>query len=180
MCTELLFYCHYISKLSLLTLFVVRFIVCQLQCQPDVWQFNLWRRPVLGAGRHSPVRASLPRLRVDCSLSDWWSAGHCTQTCSGASHPFPPVSYSHIKARVDLQQSHSNFDVNMKHRKWRQIIPSVHRWFFKSCAESILIGDGKSTCDFPLHFGKCLRYVNFSYVHLSHTIISSLALRSLC
>ncbi|XP_019204412.1 SH3 domain and tetratricopeptide repeat-containing protein 1 isoform X4 [Oreochromis niloticus] len=37
------------------------------------------------------------------------------------------------------------------------VIP-FHQWFLKSCAESILVGDGKSTCDFPLHFarGTCL------------------------
>ncbi|XP_030579158.1 SH3 domain and tetratricopeptide repeat-containing protein 1 isoform X1 [Archocentrus centrarchus] len=37
------------------------------------------------------------------------------------------------------------------------VIP-FHQWFLKSCAESILVGDGKSICDFPLHFarGTCL------------------------
>ncbi|XP_077445418.1 SH3 domain and tetratricopeptide repeat-containing protein 1 isoform X2 [Stigmatopora argus] len=32
-----------------------------------------------------------------------------------------------------------------------------HQWFLKSCAESVLLGDGMSTWDFPLHFatGTC-------------------------
>ncbi|XP_069015148.1 SH3 domain and tetratricopeptide repeat-containing protein 1 [Embiotoca jacksoni] len=35
---------------------------------------------------------------------------------------------------------------------------SFHQWFLKSCAESILVGDKKPTCDFPLQFarGTCL------------------------
>ncbi|GAA6230995.1 SH3 domain and tetratricopeptide repeat-containing protein 1-like [Lates japonicus] len=37
------------------------------------------------------------------------------------------------------------------------VIP-FHQWFFKSCAENILVGGGKSACDFPLQFarGTCL------------------------
>ncbi|XP_071334259.1 SH3 domain and tetratricopeptide repeat-containing protein 1 [Trachinotus anak] len=37
------------------------------------------------------------------------------------------------------------------------VIP-FHQWFLKSCAESILVGDGKPACDFPLQFarGTCL------------------------
>ncbi|XP_026155124.1 SH3 domain and tetratricopeptide repeat-containing protein 1 [Mastacembelus armatus] len=37
------------------------------------------------------------------------------------------------------------------------VIP-FHQWFLKSCAESILVGDGKLACDFPLQFarGTCL------------------------
>ncbi|KAM9717934.1 SH3 domain and tetratricopeptide repeat-containing protein 1 isoform 2-T2 [Menidia menidia] len=33
------------------------------------------------------------------------------------------------------------------------LIP-FHQWFLKSCTESILIGDGKPTCDFPLRFAR--------------------------
>lgn len=39
------------------------------------------------------------------------------------------------------------------------VILSCHRWFLKSSAESILIGDGKPACDFPLQFGKCISLV---------------------
>ncbi|RVE60241.1 hypothetical protein OJAV_G00178970 [Oryzias javanicus] len=37
------------------------------------------------------------------------------------------------------------------------VIP-FHQWFLKSCAESILVGNGKPACDFPLQFatGKCV------------------------
>ncbi|XP_028285628.1 SH3 domain and tetratricopeptide repeat-containing protein 1 isoform X2 [Parambassis ranga] len=37
------------------------------------------------------------------------------------------------------------------------VIP-FHQWFLKSCTESILVGDGKPSCDFPLQFarGTCL------------------------
>ncbi|KAF6739029.1 SH3 domain and tetratricopeptide repeat-containing protein 1, partial [Oryzias melastigma] len=37
------------------------------------------------------------------------------------------------------------------------VIP-FHQWFLKSCGESILVGDGKPACDFPLQFarGKCV------------------------
>ncbi|XP_032400309.1 SH3 domain and tetratricopeptide repeat-containing protein 1 [Etheostoma spectabile] len=42
------------------------------------------------------------------------------------------------------------------------VIP-FHQWFLKSCAESILIGDGKPACDFPLQFarGTCLATVEY-------------------
>nr|XP_043877983.1 SH3 domain and tetratricopeptide repeat-containing protein 1 isoform X1 [Solea senegalensis] len=33
------------------------------------------------------------------------------------------------------------------------VIP-FHQWFLKSCAESILVGCGKPTCDFPLQFAR--------------------------
>nr|XP_020450570.1 SH3 domain and tetratricopeptide repeat-containing protein 1 isoform X2 [Monopterus albus] len=35
---------------------------------------------------------------------------------------------------------------------------AFQQWFFKSCTESILVGDGKPTCDFPLQFasGTCM------------------------
>nr|XP_057923851.1 SH3 domain and tetratricopeptide repeat-containing protein 1 [Doryrhamphus excisus]XP_057923852.1 SH3 domain and tetratricopeptide repeat-containing protein 1 [Doryrhamphus excisus]XP_057923853.1 SH3 domain and tetratricopeptide repeat-containing protein 1 [Doryrhamphus excisus]XP_057923854.1 SH3 domain and tetratricopeptide repeat-containing protein 1 [Doryrhamphus excisus]XP_057923855.1 SH3 domain and tetratricopeptide repeat-containing protein 1 [Doryrhamphus excisus]XP_057923856.1 SH3 d len=38
-----------------------------------------------------------------------------------------------------------------------------HQWFLKSCAESILVGDGKPVCDFPLHFarGICVAAVQY-------------------
>lgn len=35
------------------------------------------------------------------------------------------------------------------------MMQSAHRWFLKSCAESILVGDGKPACDFPLQCGEC-------------------------
>uniref|UniRef100_A0A3P9MDM6 SH3 domain and tetratricopeptide repeats 1 n=1 Tax=Oryzias latipes TaxID=8090 RepID=A0A3P9MDM6_ORYLA len=37
------------------------------------------------------------------------------------------------------------------------VIP-FHQWFLKSCPESILVGNGKPACDFPLQFarGKCV------------------------
>ncbi|XP_072232547.1 SH3 domain and tetratricopeptide repeat-containing protein 1 [Leuresthes tenuis] len=42
------------------------------------------------------------------------------------------------------------------------LIP-FHQWFLKSCPESILIGDGKPACDFPLQFarGICLATVEY-------------------
>nr|XP_019955646.1 PREDICTED: SH3 domain and tetratricopeptide repeat-containing protein 1 [Paralichthys olivaceus] len=42
------------------------------------------------------------------------------------------------------------------------VIP-FHQWFLKSCAESILVGDGKPACDFPLQFarGTCLATVEY-------------------
>ncbi|XP_054457610.1 SH3 domain and tetratricopeptide repeat-containing protein 1 isoform X1 [Anoplopoma fimbria] len=42
------------------------------------------------------------------------------------------------------------------------VIP-FHQWFLKSCAESILVGDGKPSCDFPLEFarGTCLATVEY-------------------
>ncbi|KAF7649446.1 hypothetical protein LDENG_00141200 [Lucifuga dentata] len=33
------------------------------------------------------------------------------------------------------------------------IIP-FHQWFFRSCAENVLVGDGKPACDFPLLFAR--------------------------
>ncbi|XP_022603608.1 SH3 domain and tetratricopeptide repeat-containing protein 1 [Seriola dumerili] len=33
------------------------------------------------------------------------------------------------------------------------VIP-FHQWFLKSCSESILVGDGKPACDFPLQFAR--------------------------
>ncbi|XP_072315006.1 SH3 domain and tetratricopeptide repeat-containing protein 1 [Eucyclogobius newberryi] len=37
-------------------------------------------------------------------------------------------------------------------------VPAFHQWFLKSCPESILVGDGKPLCIFPLQFarGSCL------------------------
>ncbi|XP_023119379.2 SH3 domain and tetratricopeptide repeat-containing protein 1 isoform X1 [Amphiprion ocellaris] len=35
----------------------------------------------------------------------------------------------------------------------KPVIP-FHQWFLKSCAENILVGDGKPSCDFPLRFAK--------------------------
>ncbi|KAK7910296.1 hypothetical protein WMY93_014980 [Mugilogobius chulae] len=37
-------------------------------------------------------------------------------------------------------------------------VPAFHQWFLKSCPESILVGDGKPSCSFPLQFarGSCL------------------------
>lgn len=37
-------------------------------------------------------------------------------------------------------------------------VPDFHQWFLKSCTESILVGGGKPSCDFPLQFaqGSCL------------------------
>ncbi|XP_077399516.1 SH3 domain and tetratricopeptide repeat-containing protein 1 isoform X2 [Vanacampus margaritifer] len=42
------------------------------------------------------------------------------------------------------------------------VIP-FHQWFLKSCAESILVGDGKPVRDFPLHFatGTCVATVQY-------------------
>ncbi|XP_034413692.1 SH3 domain and tetratricopeptide repeat-containing protein 1 [Cyclopterus lumpus] len=42
------------------------------------------------------------------------------------------------------------------------VVP-FHQWFLKSCAESILVGDGKPSCDFPLQFarGSCLATVEY-------------------
>ncbi|XP_039997285.1 SH3 domain and tetratricopeptide repeat-containing protein 1 isoform X2 [Xiphias gladius] len=42
------------------------------------------------------------------------------------------------------------------------VIP-FHQWFLKSCAESILVGDGKPACAFPLQFarGTCLAKVEY-------------------
>ncbi|KAM4536714.1 SH3 domain and tetratricopeptide repeat-containing protein 1 [Odontesthes bonariensis] len=42
------------------------------------------------------------------------------------------------------------------------LIP-FHQWFLKSCPESILVGDGKPACDFPLQFatGICLATVEY-------------------
>ncbi|XP_035459634.2 SH3 domain and tetratricopeptide repeat-containing protein 1 isoform X1 [Scophthalmus maximus] len=42
------------------------------------------------------------------------------------------------------------------------VIP-FHQWVLKSCAESILVGGGKPTCDFPLQFarGSCLATVEY-------------------
>ncbi|XP_053272308.1 SH3 domain and tetratricopeptide repeat-containing protein 1 isoform X1 [Pleuronectes platessa] len=42
------------------------------------------------------------------------------------------------------------------------VIP-FHQWFLKSCAESILVGEGKLACDFPLQFarGTCLATVDY-------------------
>ncbi|KAF1380355.1 hypothetical protein PFLUV_G00162800 [Perca fluviatilis] len=42
------------------------------------------------------------------------------------------------------------------------VIP-FHQWFLKSCAETILVGDGKPACDFPLQFarGTCLATVEY-------------------
>ncbi|KAL6118873.1 sh3tc1 [Pungitius sinensis] len=39
-----------------------------------------------------------------------------------------------------------------------ELVVPFHQWFLKSCPESILIGDGKPSCDFPLQFasGTCL------------------------
>nr|XP_061815980.1 SH3 domain and tetratricopeptide repeat-containing protein 1-like isoform X1 [Nerophis lumbriciformis] len=38
-----------------------------------------------------------------------------------------------------------------------------HQWFLKSCAETILVGDGKAACDFPLRFarGTCVATVQY-------------------
>ncbi|KAK2852093.1 hypothetical protein Q5P01_008369 [Channa striata] len=40
---------------------------------------------------------------------------------------------------------------------------SFHQWFLKSCADSILVGDGKPACEFPLQFarGICLATVEY-------------------
>lgn len=37
-------------------------------------------------------------------------------------------------------------------------VPAFHQWFLKSCPESILVGDGKASCHFPLQFarGSCV------------------------
>lgn len=37
-------------------------------------------------------------------------------------------------------------------------VPAFHQWFLKSCSESILVGDGKPSCCFPLQFaqGSCV------------------------
>ncbi|XP_029310927.1 SH3 domain and tetratricopeptide repeat-containing protein 1 [Cottoperca gobio] len=42
------------------------------------------------------------------------------------------------------------------------VIP-FYQWFLKSCAESILVGDGKPSCDFPLQFarGTCLATMEY-------------------
>ncbi|XP_062240017.1 SH3 domain and tetratricopeptide repeat-containing protein 1 isoform X6 [Platichthys flesus] len=42
------------------------------------------------------------------------------------------------------------------------VIP-FHQWFLKSCAESILVGEGKPACDFPLQFarGTCLATLEY-------------------
>ncbi|XP_041840757.1 SH3 domain and tetratricopeptide repeat-containing protein 1 [Melanotaenia boesemani] len=42
------------------------------------------------------------------------------------------------------------------------VIP-FHQWFLKSCPDSILVGDGKPACDFPLQFarGTCLAIVEY-------------------
>ncbi|XP_061566324.1 SH3 domain and tetratricopeptide repeat-containing protein 1 isoform X2 [Cololabis saira] len=40
------------------------------------------------------------------------------------------------------------------------VVP-FHQWFLKSCSESILVGDGKPACDFPLHFGVCVATVEY-------------------
>ncbi|XP_075943245.1 SH3 domain and tetratricopeptide repeat-containing protein 1 [Anarhichas minor] len=42
------------------------------------------------------------------------------------------------------------------------VVP-FHQWFLKSCAESILVGDGKPSCGFPLQFarGTCLVTVEY-------------------
>ncbi|XP_053199783.1 SH3 domain and tetratricopeptide repeat-containing protein 1 isoform X1 [Scomber japonicus] len=42
------------------------------------------------------------------------------------------------------------------------VIP-FHQWFLKSCAESILVGDGKPACDFPLQCarGTCVAAVEY-------------------
>ncbi|XP_077354939.1 SH3 domain and tetratricopeptide repeat-containing protein 1 isoform X2 [Festucalex cinctus] len=42
------------------------------------------------------------------------------------------------------------------------VIP-FHQWFLKSCAENILVGDGKPVRDFPLHFatGTCVATVQY-------------------
>ncbi|XP_049424759.1 SH3 domain and tetratricopeptide repeat-containing protein 1 [Epinephelus fuscoguttatus] len=39
-----------------------------------------------------------------------------------------------------------------------ELVVPFYQWFLKSCAESILVGDGKPACDFPLQFarGTCL------------------------
>lgn len=81
---------------------VLRFTVCELQCQPDVWQLHLWCRPVPGTGRRRPVWASIPRLRMDRPLPGGWGSGHSTQTGLGASYPLPSVSLYHLKAWLNL------------------------------------------------------------------------------
>ncbi|XP_037614448.1 SH3 domain and tetratricopeptide repeat-containing protein 1 [Sebastes umbrosus] len=44
-----------------------------------------------------------------------------------------------------------------------ELVVPFHQWFLKSCAESILVGDGKPACDFPLQFarGTCLATVEY-------------------
>ena len=55
-------------------------------------------------------------------------------------------------AQYSLKWFMSHWSVNKQDRI--TMIRSVHRWFLKSCAEGILVGDGKPSCDFPLQFGK--------------------------
>lgn len=147
------------------TVFVCpRFIVCQLYYQPDVWQLHLWRWPVPRAGRHSPVWASLPGLRLDCPLLGQRSPGHCTQTCFGASHPLSSVSMYCIHTQTQDKKPRKHTEHYALLNKWLGLltilfIPYVYhppRWFLKSGVESFLVGDGKPACNFPLHFGKCV------------------------
>ncbi|XP_034087844.1 SH3 domain and tetratricopeptide repeat-containing protein 1 [Gymnodraco acuticeps] len=44
----------------------------------------------------------------------------------------------------------------------KPVIP-FYQWFLKSCAEGILVGDGKPSCDFPLQFarGTCLATMEY-------------------
>ncbi len=144
-----------------LSLCIFRVIVCKLYCQPDVWQLHLWRWPVPGAGRNRPVWASVSGLGVDLFLPGWWIQRHRTQTCCGAGHPFPSVRHIHTHDRMNsLHTSDYAFQTVLWLYSRYEVLssvfmtPSVHRWFFKSSTEGILVGDGKAACDFPLEFGK--------------------------
>lgn len=154
---------------------VLRFTVCELQCQPDVWQLHLWCRPVPGTGRRRTVWASLPRLRMDRPLPGGWGSGHSTQTGLGASYPLPSVSLYHLKAWLILINEEKALFCQ-REVTGIQSDASVAwlwflcRWFLKSCPESILVGNGKPACDFPLQFGEFI--IKFIFCLVLHFLLS--------